>query len=171
MSKKSSGRAARRQTKKYTRRARKGFLAEAAIQVAAGNWGIWETRNLKEIPPELQANKTRPDRLLVNNLYSVQVFTSLTKWGWITHLAIRRHELPGYQKTEAPDIPFWHKQRIKNEICGLEYAAVEVFPAQENLIDQADLYHLWVLPKDFEVPFGLHLKSWSRTGVGKWLQN
>ena len=34
--------------------------------------------------------------------------------------------------------------------------AVEVYPPESQLVDDADLYHLWVLPAGFELPFGLH---------------
>lgn len=28
---------------------------------------------------------------------------------------------------------------------------------KSNLVDQANVYHLWVLPAGFQLPFGLHL--------------
>ena len=31
-----------------------------------------------------------------------------------------------------------------------------MFPSRKNLIDACDVYHLWVLPKDFALPFGIH---------------
>lgn len=33
---------------------------------------------------------------------------------------------------------------------------VEVYPRDADLVDQANIYHLWVLPLGFELPFGLH---------------
>lgn len=53
------------------------------------------------------------------------------------------------------DIPWRDKQRIKNEIFGHDRTAVEVFPETSKLIDQGNLYHIWVLPKDMELPFGI----------------
>lgn len=54
------------------------------------------------------------------------------------------------------DIPWSVKQEIKNELVGERRVAIEVFPAQKNLVDICDVYHLWVLPKDFKLPFGIH---------------
>lgn len=33
--------------------------------------------------------------------------------------------------------------------------AVEVFPATRDLVDVANMYHLWVLPKSVQLPFTL----------------
>lgn len=50
--------------------------------------------------------------------------------------------------------PTWPEtQRIKSEIAGHEATAVEVYPPQSEVVDQADMYHLWVLPG--RLPFGL----------------
>ena len=54
------------------------------------------------------------------------------------------------------DIPWAVKQEIKNELFGSRTTAIEVFPSKKNLIDVMDLYHLWILPKDFRLPFGIH---------------
>lgn len=42
------------------------------------------------------------------------------------------------------------------ELFGSRSVAIEVFPAKKNLVDVADVYHLWVLPKDYQLPFGIH---------------
>ena len=53
------------------------------------------------------------------------------------------------------DIPWRIKQRIKNELFGEERTAIEVFPAESKLVDSFDVYHLWILPPDFQMPFTL----------------
>ena len=37
-------------------------------------------------------------------------------------------------------------QRIKNEVCGHEWEAVELFPAETRLIDPSNYYILWCAP-------------------------
>lgn len=32
--------------------------------------------------------------------------------------------------------------------------------SEETLVDQANIYHLWVFPEGFSLPFGLHLSHW-----------
>lgn len=72
-----------------------------------------------------------------------------TEWGPLRHMMI------GASVDGIP--PTWaEKQRIKNELGGRERAAIEVFPAASRLVDGADAYHLWLLPADMRLPFGLH---------------
>lgn len=81
------------------------------------------------------------------NEYVVMVRNVETEWGIIQHACIRN--------AENTDIPWSEKQRIKNEIFGQESSAVEVFPKESELVDEANMYHIWVLPTDFKIPFGL----------------
>ena len=51
--------------------------------------------------------------------------------------------------------PTWPEmQRIKNELVGSDATAIEVYPPERDVIDQADMFHLWVLRGS--LPFGLH---------------
>lgn len=75
-----------------------------------------------------------------------------TKWGQVEHVTIKAM-VGGFW---SGDIPWALKQEIKDELFGIRAAAIEVFPAKKHLVDVADVYHLWVLPKDFEIPFGIH---------------
>ncbi len=66
----------------------------------------------------------------------------------VTHLAIR---------TVSQLEPTWAElQRIKNEIMGEDRPAVQIYPRVSRLIDEADMYHLWVYAADWEFGFGLH---------------
>lgn len=56
------------------------------------------------------------------------------------------------------DIHWAVKQEIKNELFGENRVAIEVFPEEKNKIDAQDIYHLWVMPKGFKLPFGIHVK-------------
>lgn len=49
-----------------------------------------------------------------------------------------------------------HLQQMKNEVCGDERWAVEVFPPEEFLADSANEYHLYVLPEGSDIPFAFH---------------
>ena len=88
----------------------------------------------------------------VDTVWSNKVFAVLkrevpTMIGTVTHLAIR---------DVAGEPLLWrHLQRIKNELIGLERVAVEVYPPVSELVDQANMYHLWVLPEGVQLPFTL----------------
>ena len=44
-------------------------------------------------------------------------------------------------------------QAIKNEICGEEVCLVEVFPAQNNVVNEVNRRHFWSLPPGVQVGF------------------
>ena len=50
------------------------------------------------------------------------------------------------------------KQEIKNELFGENRVAIEVFPEEKSKIGAQDIYHLWIMPKGFKLPFGIHVK-------------
>ena len=69
--------------------------------------------------------------------YSTQVLGS--------HLIIRRED-------GGPVQCGWDTlQEIKNEMLGVDVCAVEVFPPQDELVDEANRRHLWVID-DNSVP-------------------
>ena len=81
--------------------------------------------------------------------YSVMSRKIRTDWGIVEHVTIQRMGLSG-------DIPWAVKQAIKDELFGKKVTAIEVFPSEKHLVDICDVYHLWVLPEDFKIPFGIH---------------
>lgn len=118
-------------------------------QMLTDAWTPWEWRN------ELVTHKMAPPGLLKccrNNKYSVQFFARVTDWGIIEHLTIRRHD-------DKPIHSWPDLQRIKNELVGEERVAIEIYPPESELVDNANLYHLWALPTGFKLPFGLKEKS------------
>ena len=67
--------------------------------------------------------------------------------GIITWLSIKRRDRSA--------IHDWrHLQRIKNEICGPEREACEVYPSESRMVDTSNQYHLWVLAEGHGFPFG-----------------
>lgn len=111
-------------------------------------WQPWEKR---ETTPQQMRDWNRQNFRpygFLNNRYSVQISDVPTEWGLVVHLWIRRHD--GEMVRSWADM-----QRIKNELIGEKRIAIEVFPAQEDLVDDANMAHLWVLPEDFKLPFSL----------------
>lgn len=124
----------------------------------AQEWGQWEELEHNYTALKRGIAHLKPEGLLrfvKNNRYSVQFYEHQTSWGLITQLLIRRHD-------SKPNISWADKQRIKNELIGPEATAIEVFPSQANLIDAANVHHVWILPPGFEIPFGLHFTGWSK---------
>jgi hypothetical protein len=84
-----------------------------------------------------------------NNRYGIHVYRrkAILRSGSVAlHLNIRRQD-------GGIDFPWYDLQRIKNEIVGPEYVAIEIFPAESELVDQANARHLFVLPLGEPSPF------------------
>lgn len=92
-----------------------------------------------------------------NDGYQVTSRLLRTDWGKVEHacISIIDHE-NSFSCNGERSIPWAIKQEIKNELFGKRRTAIEVFPAEKNLVDYMDCYHLWILPEDFKLPFGIH---------------
>jgi hypothetical protein len=72
-------------------------------------------------------------KFFVNDKYQVRI-TEENQFYW--HLSIKR--------LDKEPIHDWRDlQRIKNELIGEEYEAVELYPAESRLVDAANQYHLY----------------------------
>jgi hypothetical protein len=118
---------------------------ETAARVT-GNWGPWvriDTPHGGEC-----IGWVRDIRYVFrNHLYVVMCRPVRTEIGEVVHCSIR---------TASNLEPPWRdKQRIKNECFGEKRVAVEVMPSQDRVVDGADMYHMWVMPEGYEMPFCL----------------
>jgi hypothetical protein len=89
----------------------------------------------------------------VNQLYTV----------WVYELPQEAHHLSIKRFDKAACRDWRHFQWIKNEVCGAEREAVEIFPAESRLLDAANQYHLWVLPEGQYVDIGVTYRAVANT--------
>ena len=69
--------------------------------------------------------------------------------GKCTYLSIRRND--------REPVDSWRDfQEIKNQICGPEREGLQIYPAESRLADNANQYHLFVMPEGATIPFGFH---------------
>jgi len=108
---------------------------------ASGKWGAWERQ---EFPHGIKRGTgwTSEVRTAVKNAVFCVLVRPLPSGE--VHLAIA--SLSGDRPT------WWEAQRIKNELAGEGATAVEVYPPQSEVVDEADMYHLWTVPK---LPFSI----------------
>lgn len=101
--------------------------------------------------PHGASRLTGMERIFRNSRYQVWVreFKKDAEEGdaGMMHLSIKRND-------KAPLHDWRDLQRIKNELCGAEREAIELYPAESRLVDSANQYHLWVLPEGEHVPVG-----------------
>jgi len=77
--------------------------------------------------------------LYVNDLYQVQV-APCGPDNRMLHICIRRRDGGMFKDWR-------HFQQIKNEVAGPEREAIELYPRESRLVDQANKWHLWVMPE------------------------
>lgn len=101
---------------------------------------------MKENPPEMWAN---------------EIYTAIVSRhddGWITRISIRRND-----RSWPRD---WRDfQRIKNEIAGVDVEAVELYPAEDRLVDSADQFHIWCLKPGERFAFGFDRRNVEPLGL------
>lgn len=128
------------------RRNRRLILRDEGIARRSGKWSAWETLHFPRgsvSPNGWTAEFTKAHR---NNVFSI---LERTLPDGTRHLGIT--SLSGVR-------PTWPEmQRIKDEIAGPDATAVEVYPPKAEIIDAADMYHLWVLPAP--LPFSLFTRT------------
>lgn len=81
-----------------------------------------------------------------------------TSVGNVEHVTITRSQT----SEKKGDFTWAEKQEIKDELFGRKRTAVEVFPTEDRLVDVADVYHLWVFEKGYQLPFGIHPKEYQK---------
>lgn len=124
----------------------------------------WTPLQEVPVPPGDWPPDEIPVKAYVNSRYQVWVYEIYP-----------RNPIPG--QSEEPLIHLsikWHDrrpihdwrdlQRIKNEICGPEREGVELYPAESRLVDTANQFHLWILPKGQSMPFGYRSRAVTNVG-------
>jgi hypothetical protein len=112
-------------------------------------WGEWRSGNVKAT---LLGKTLNTWSLFTNDLFIVTLVPFVCDLGRCYHL-VMRSKPDGANAMVA--LTWARKQRIKSALAGPEALAVEVFPPESELVDQADAYHLWVLPAGTKLPFGV----------------
>lgn len=109
-------------------------------------WGPWYVDPRSPLP--------NGSMLVGNGLYTVHLEfqDQEAKLAGAVHLSI--HDRGRTTKHDWRDF-----QRIKNELCGEDREAIEIYPAERRLVDESNEYHLWVMPEGIDVGWGFEQRS------------
>jgi len=120
-----------------------------------------QIRSPAEIAEYLEAHM-----VFVNSRYHVHVSKEaslLTPAGYVVVLSIRNND-----RSVRRD---WRDfQRIKNELLGPDWEAVELYPAEERLVDTANQFYLFCVPPPYRFPFGFRDRLVAEGGGGGAVQ-
>lgn len=123
------------------RNERRVALKKEASARTTGDWGPWETLTFPRGSAGMSwaAEFTKAHR---NRVFSV---LDRTLANGVRHLAVTSLS---QQRPSWPEM-----QRIKDDLAGAAATAVEVYPPKLEIVDGADMYHIWILTEP--LPFGL----------------
>lgn len=119
-------------------KAREALLSRERRWRRSGDWGPWER---VENPYRLQPGWLgEVDHVRRNKVFAVLV----RDVRFAVHLAVS--SLTG-------DRPSWYEmQRIKSDLAGPDATGVEVYPPEREVVDGADMFHIWIVS---DLPFSL----------------
>lgn len=125
----------------------KPLLPAESIPPKWSTWaaGVMKVTGITDMPKlrQLYESEFLRGETWMNDLYVV-IHTKYRNG--IEHLSIRRAD-----RGAAKD---WrHFQQIKNQLCGKEREACELYPAESRLVDTANQYHMWVLPEGLKFTY------------------
>lgn len=83
--------------------------------------------------------------------YAAQVVVTYTPLGLVNHLKVRRHD------GRTNHLTWGELMMIKNEMLGEDALAVEIFPRDCDVVNEANVRYLWELP-DGLLPSGFGLQ-------------
>jgi hypothetical protein len=120
---------------------RRALLNAESKRRASGDWGQWEAFDM----PRGVGDGTGWPRM-VRMVRKNKVFAVLLRPIGLRHWHLAVSSLSGIR-------PTWHEmQRIKDELCGKDVTAVEVYPPHGEIVDGADMFHIWTVD---ELPFSI----------------
>ena len=105
--------------------------------MAKSEWGEW----LQCVtPPEILAAQNVTERsvsIVKNERYEVNIYQLPSGITWLS-----------CKRRNKSDVHDWRELwRIKNELCGEDREAFEVYPSVRRVVDTSNQYHLFVLPE------------------------
>lgn len=136
------------------REVRRQVYAQEKRERKSGKWSPWETFPAPNGIGGSPGSWTHLVRKVHRNGWIAVLERPInnTPLGPVTHLAIRT-------ATNA-ELTWSELQRLKNELMGEDRMAIQVYPRQADLIDAADMYHLWVFEPGQRFDFGLAEGQW-----------
>lgn len=107
-------------------------------------WYVRDWQAMKFLSTESDETGTGTVDIYANNLYTC---IRRDKEPLITCLSVKRND-------KTPIHNWSHLQQIKNDVCGEDREAIELYPAMSRIVDCENQYHLWVLPVGHIIDMG-----------------
>jgi hypothetical protein len=138
---------------------------------------------IEDWKPLVECEKKEPDtdaKKKLDDLMNLKGWNNFTIWANDKYV-VNREEIPaedhGFEgskliwlsikNVDGSDRHNWREfQWIKNEICGPEWEAIEIYPSEKRLVDSANQYHLFCIPPPNVIPCGF----WKREVMNEQIE-
>lgn len=134
------------------------YHAEPIMETAPKASELAEKFGFTEEQAKDVLNDIMNQTIVKNDVY--QVSMKLIEEGQVMHLSIKR--------IDRETIHDWRDlQTIKNMLVGPSCEAIEIYPAEDRLVDTANQYHLWVFTDPtYRIPLGFQKRCVSDATLG-----
>jgi hypothetical protein len=88
----------------------------------------------------------------MNDRYTVIVYRHGGDDGWVKVLSVRRNDRGAVRDWR-------HVQKIKTEIAGANVEGIQLFPAEDRLVDSANQTWIWCFPPGVRLPLGFDSRA------------
>lgn len=114
-------------------------------------WSAWVQIPVAQEMINAAPHMKRVASIFANSIFEAHLYNCASPVGGIVQLVVSRRDGSG--------VASWAElQRVKNDLFGDEWAAIELYPPNISEIDSKSRY-LWVMPAGWESPCGLHLPT------------
>lgn len=100
-----------------------------------------------------------PSELLVRLKLNTWFFKMTSAWENDIYIVLSRQvanvEHVAICRKDSNIVTWAEKQNIKNELFGDDRTAIEIYPPSSELIDDNNVFHLWVYERGYKIPFSL----------------
>ena len=70
----------------------------------------------------------------------------------LEHKLVRGFWLQVWKRDGTDGISWDELQSMKNRVFGKDATAIEIFPAEDQLVNLKNIRHLWLVPPDTQLP-------------------
>ena len=120
----------------------------------SGSWGKLE---IAEFPMGTVSSSGWPyymQRGLRNRWLSVLLRDIYFQWDPASKCTHSVHI--AYRTASEKELSWIERQSLKTHIFGPQAVGLEIMPREDRVVNDAPMFHMWVLPEGFSMPFGIH---------------
>ena len=120
----------------------------------SGSWGKLEIASFPMGTVSASGWPYHMQRGLKNKWLSVLIRDIYFRW---QSAAISMHGIhAAYRTASETELSWRERQSLKTHIFGPQAVGLEIMPREDRIVDDAPMFHMWIFPDGYPMPFGIH---------------